>query len=67
MNWKTCILYKEWSCDNEHLNPGSGEGSCLSVTELRKGEPFPTCRKCADVILEGACPKKRKTPYDKVR
>ena len=41
---KTCFSYTE-----DKMNPGSGAGHCLQVTELKKGEQFPTCRDCVDV------------------
>lgn len=56
---KTCFSYTE-----DRMNPG-GAGYCLQVTELKKGEQFPTCRDCADVIREGNCPRKHKSPYMK--
>ena len=54
----TCFSYTE-----DRLNPGSGTGYCLEVHELKKGEQFPQCRQCADVIREGNCPRRYKTPY----
>lgn len=60
---KTWFSYQEWECNNEHLNPGHGEGSCLQMHEQKKGEQFPECRKCADVLREGQCPRGHKSPY----
>jgi hypothetical protein len=63
MTGRICLLYKEWECANEHLNPGAGEGSCSGVTEMKKGEQFPTCRKCAEVLQENKCPRGKRSPY----
>ena len=56
---ETCFSYREWESRNEHLNPGAGEGSCLQSVEPQTR----TCRKCAEVLAKGECPRKHKSPY----
>jgi hypothetical protein len=55
---KTCFAYTE-----DKMNIGGGSGYCLEVTEQKKGEQFPTCRDCADVIRTGKCPRRHTSPY----
>jgi hypothetical protein len=54
----TCFSYME-----DKLNPEVGAGVCLEVHVTVKDDPFPHCRPCEDVLREGKCPRRHKSPY----